>query len=154
MSLLFKLLLLLKCNWYKEKASLQAIEASFKDVIEVSTMHAIAIRSFFFALKQPFTRICHHNYTTNMQPVHTAGLPGGPPDGAAPPSRALLPPTGNRPTLARIRTEGYAGYSIKYSPFFPGVIAIASSANFGLVGNGRLHTFNLGTGPLGVPDKR
>merc|ERR1712093_210590 len=48
-------------------------------------------------------------------------------------------PPGPRQTLARLRTEGYAGYSLAYSPFFPATLAVASSANFGLVGNGRLH---------------
>ncbi|KNZ55465.1 hypothetical protein VP01_2670g6 [Puccinia sorghi] len=34
---------------------------------------------------------------------------------------------------------GFAGYSCAYSPFYPNRLAIASAANFGLVGNGRLH---------------
>ena len=32
---------------------------------------------------------------------------------------------------------------MKYSPFFDNRIAVASAANFGLVGNGRLHVLSL-----------
>jgi len=39
----------------------------------------------------------------------------------------------------RNKTDGFANYSIKYSPFFPDRLAVASAQNFGLVGNGRLH---------------
>lgn len=87
-------------------------------------------------------------------------LPGAPPPGSLPPpgagAAASRPP---RPLLNRIRTEGFAGYAVAYSPFFPATLAVASSANFGLVGNGRLHVCNLGAGPAripggGLPDKR
>ena len=87
-------------------------------------------------------------------------LPGAPPPGSLPPpgagAAAGRPP---RPLLNRIRTEGFAGYAVAYSPFFPATLAVASSANFGLVGNGRLHVCNLGAGPAripggGLPDKR
>jgi peroxin-7 len=40
-------------------------------------------------------------------------------------------------------TKGFNGYSVKYSPFFDSRIAAATSANFGLVGNGRLYILNL-----------
>ncbi len=46
-------------------------------------------------------------------------------------SLAMNPPT---PPLARVRTPGYAGYSIAWSPFFEQRLAVASSANYGLVG--------------------
>ena len=46
------------------------------------------------------------------------------------------------------RTQGFNGYAVKYSPFFDSRIAVASSANFGLVGNGRLHI--LGLTPSGI----
>lgn len=39
----------------------------------------------------------------------------------------------------KTRTEGFANYSVKYSPFYPDRLAVASAQNFGLVGNGRLH---------------
>ena len=41
------------------------------------------------------------------------------------------------------RTQGYNGYSVKYSPFFDSRIAVAAAANFGLVGNGRLYILGL-----------
>ncbi|KAF2083632.1 peroxisomal targeting signal 2 receptor [Saccharata proteae CBS 121410] len=45
--------------------------------------------------------------------------------------------------MLEYRTQGFNGYSVKYSPFFDSRLAVASSANFGLVGNGRLHILNL-----------
>ncbi|KAK8153201.1 peroxisomal targeting signal 2 receptor [Phyllosticta citrichinensis] len=50
--------------------------------------------------------------------------------------------------MLEFRTQGYNGYSVKYSPFFDSRIAVAASANFGLVGNGRLYI--LGLTPNGV----
>ncbi|KAG0124135.1 WD40-repeat-containing domain protein [Tuber indicum] len=41
------------------------------------------------------------------------------------------------------RTEGFNGYSVKYSPFYDNRLATAASANFGLVGNGRLYILSL-----------
>jgi peroxin-7 len=41
------------------------------------------------------------------------------------------------------RTEGFSGYSVKYSPFYDNRLACAASANFGLVGNGRLFVLSL-----------
>ncbi|KAL7276803.1 peroxisomal targeting signal 2 receptor [Rhizina undulata] len=41
------------------------------------------------------------------------------------------------------RTEGFNGYSVKYSPFYDSRLACAASANFGLVGNGRLYILAL-----------
>ncbi|KAN0104739.1 WD40 repeat-like protein [Hyaloscypha variabilis] len=40
-------------------------------------------------------------------------------------------------------TTGYSGYSVKYSPFVNDRLAVATSANFGLVGNGRLYILGL-----------
>ncbi|KAI9593741.1 WD40-repeat-containing domain protein [Syncephalis fuscata] len=48
------------------------------------------------------------------------------------------------------RTQGYNGYSVKFSPFFEDRLACASAANFGLVGNGRLWFLRTGVGPQGV----
>jgi len=45
--------------------------------------------------------------------------------------------------MLEFRTLGYNGYSVKYSPFFDSRLAAATSANFGLVGNGRLYILNL-----------
>ena len=41
------------------------------------------------------------------------------------------------------KTQGFNPYSVKYSPFFDNRIAVASAANFGLVGNGRLYVLEL-----------
>jgi peroxin-7 len=38
-----------------------------------------------------------------------------------------------------LHTPGFAHYAAAWSPFHPGRLALASAANFGLVGNGRLH---------------
>ena len=45
--------------------------------------------------------------------------------------------------MLEFRTQGFNGYSVKYSPFFDSRIAVASAANFGLVGNGRLYVLGL-----------
>ncbi|KAL9122290.1 MAG: hypothetical protein Q9187_001154 [Circinaria calcarea] len=50
--------------------------------------------------------------------------------------------------MLEFRTQGFNGYAVKYSPFFDSRIAVASSANFGLVGNGRLYI--LGLTPRGI----
>ena len=50
--------------------------------------------------------------------------------------------------MLEFRTQGFNGYSVKYSPFFDSRIAVAASANYGLVGNGRLYV--LGLTPDGV----
>ena len=52
--------------------------------------------------------------------------------------------------MLEARTEGFQGYAVKYSPFLNDQIALASSANFGLVGNGRLYVFELGTTGLEI----
>ncbi|KAE8216703.1 hypothetical protein CF327_g123 [Tilletia walkeri] len=57
--------------------------------------------------------------------------PGGPGGGAGGP-------------VSRLRTPGYAGYNVRWSPFFEHKLAIASAANYGLIGNGRLHVVQLG----------
>lgn len=58
----------------------------------------------------------------------------------APPSP---PPPTTRPSMLSYRTQGYQGYAVKYSPFFDSRLACAASANFGLVGNGRLYVLQL-----------
>lgn len=54
--------------------------------------------------------------------------------------------------MLEFRTQGFNGYAVKYSPFFDSRIAVASSANFGLVGNGRLYILGLNTKGI-VADK-
>lgn len=41
------------------------------------------------------------------------------------------------------RTTGYNGYACKYSPFYDNKIAVATAANYGLVGNGRLYILSI-----------
>ncbi|KAG0709415.1 WD40-repeat-containing domain protein [Suillus ampliporus] len=48
-----------------------------------------------------------------------------------------------RPPPAGLHTPGFAHYSVAWSPFHNSRIALASAANFGLVGNGRLHMVSL-----------
>jgi peroxin-7 len=45
--------------------------------------------------------------------------------------------------MLEFRTQGFQGYSVKYSPFFDNRIAVAAAANYGLVGNGRLFVLEL-----------
>lgn len=45
--------------------------------------------------------------------------------------------------MLHFRTEGFNGCAVKYSPFFDNRLAVAASANFGLVGNGRLYILEL-----------
>jgi hypothetical protein len=45
--------------------------------------------------------------------------------------------------MLEFRTQGFNGYAVKYSPFYDNRIAVASAANFGLVGNGRLYILEL-----------
>ncbi|CAO3616913.1 unnamed protein product [Cunninghamella blakesleeana] len=52
--------------------------------------------------------------------------------------------------FSRFRTEGFNGYSVKWSPFFENKLAVASSSNYGLVGNGRLYILGVGAGPEGT----
>ena len=42
-----------------------------------------------------------------------------------------------------LHTPGFAHYSLAWSPFHNTRLALASSANYGLVGNGRLHVVSL-----------
>lgn len=58
----------------------------------------------------------------------------------------------NRPG-ATLHTPGFAHYALAWSPFHPTRLASAAAANYGLVGNGRLHltSFNAGLGMVGGP---
>uniref|UniRef100_A0A060T083 Peroxin-7 n=1 Tax=Blastobotrys adeninivorans TaxID=409370 RepID=A0A060T083_BLAAD len=46
--------------------------------------------------------------------------------------------------MLSFKTAGFSGYGVQYSPFFDSKIAVASAANFGLVGNGRLYVLDIG----------
>ncbi|KXJ92239.1 WD domain-containing protein [Microdochium bolleyi] len=50
--------------------------------------------------------------------------------------------------MLEFRTPGFNPYAVKYSPYYDSRIAVASAANYGIVGNGRL--FCLALGPQGV----
>lgn len=52
------------------------------------------------------------------------------------------------PSVKQFRTEGFNGYSVQFNPFFEHRLAVASSSNYGLVGNGRL--WLLADSPQGV----
>ncbi|PCG99337.1 Peroxisomal targeting signal 2 receptor-like WD repeat-containing protein [Penicillium occitanis (nom. inval.)] len=45
--------------------------------------------------------------------------------------------------MLHYRTEGFNGSAVKYSPFYDNRLAVSASANFGLVGNGRLYILEL-----------
>jgi peroxin-7 len=55
-----------------------------------------------------------------------------------------------RPPLPTITTPGFAHYALAWSPFHTQRLAVASAANFGLVGNGRLHLTSTTPGPPGL----
>lgn len=46
--------------------------------------------------------------------------------------------------MLSFRTKGYNGYGVQYSPFFDNKLAVATAANYGLVGNGRLFILDIG----------
>jgi hypothetical protein len=50
--------------------------------------------------------------------------------------------------MMEYRTKGFNGYGVKYSSFFDNRIAAATSANYGLVGNGRLFILRLTPGGI------
>jgi peroxin-7 len=50
--------------------------------------------------------------------------------------------------MLEFRTQGFNPYAVKYSPYYDSRIAVAASANFGIVGNGRI--FVLGLTPQGI----
>ena len=45
--------------------------------------------------------------------------------------------------MLEFRTQGYNPYAVKYSPYYDNKIAVATSSNFGIVGNGRVFVLNL-----------
>lgn len=50
--------------------------------------------------------------------------------------------------VLRTKTPTFAHHGIAFSPFFEDRIAVASGANFGLVGNGRVHVLRISPGGL------
>ena len=47
------------------------------------------------------------------------------------------------PEPSSLHTPGFAHYSIAWSPFHANRLALASAANYGLIGNGRVHLVSL-----------
>ncbi|RKP31757.1 WD40 repeat-like protein [Metschnikowia bicuspidata] len=45
--------------------------------------------------------------------------------------------------MRSFRTHGYNGYGVRYSPFFDNKLAVATAANYGLVGNGKLFVLGI-----------
>lgn len=45
--------------------------------------------------------------------------------------------------MLQFRTSGFNGQACRYSPFYDNKLAVATSANFGLVGNGRLYVLTI-----------
>lgn len=45
--------------------------------------------------------------------------------------------------MLSFRTKGYNGYGVQYSPFYDNKLAVATAANYGLVGNGRLYIVSI-----------
>ena len=45
--------------------------------------------------------------------------------------------------MLEFRTQGFNPYAVKYSPYYDNKIAVATAANFGIVGNGRTFVLNL-----------
>lgn len=66
------------------------------------------------------------------------------------PSVSLTTMNVSRGPPAALQTPGFAHYALAWSPFHNTRIALASAANFGLVGNGRLHFVSLLSGPGGA----
>ena len=56
----------------------------------------------------------------------------------------------NQATPAVLHTPGFAQYNVAWSPFHTTRIAVASSANYGIVGNGRLHIASTFQSPSGM----
>lgn len=54
--------------------------------------------------------------------------------------------------MLEFRTPGFNPYAVRYSPYIDSRVAVATSANFGIVGNGKL--FVLGLGPQGIAVER
>lgn len=46
-------------------------------------------------------------------------------------------------SMLEFRTPGFNPYAVKYSPYYDSRLAVATSANYGIVGNGRLYCLGL-----------
>jgi len=54
--------------------------------------------------------------------------------------------------MATFQSPGFAHYSLAWSPFLNGTLAVAAGANYGLIGNGKLNILSvdpsLASGPI------
>ena len=55
-------------------------------------------------------------------------------------------------SMLEFRTRGFNPYAVQYSPYCDSRVAVASSANYGIVGNGRV--FALGLSSAGISVER
>eukprot|EP00127_Corallochytrium_limacisporum_P003837 Clim_evm51s153 gene=Clim_evmTU51s153 len=69
-----------------------------------------------------------------------AAVPTPKPGGPRPP-RIIIP--GQR----GFRTQAFHGYSVEWSPYFPGRLAVGSAQHYGIAGNGRLSILRDGMNP-------
>ena len=53
--------------------------------------------------------------------------------------------------MATFQSPGFAHYSLAWSPFLNNTIAVAASANYGLIGNGRLNILSVDPGLASGP---
>ena len=54
--------------------------------------------------------------------------------------------------MATFQSPGFAHYSLAWSPFLNNTIAVAASANYGLIGNGRLNILSVDPGLASGPN--
>lgn len=45
--------------------------------------------------------------------------------------------------MLEFRTPGFNPYAVKYSPYYDNRVAVATSANYGIVGNGKVFSLRL-----------
>jgi hypothetical protein len=78
--------------------------------------------------------------------VYSSSLPN-PVAALTPPATHATPPHRSHVTLparhAGFRTQ-FQGYSVRFSPFEETKLAVATSQNFGIVGNGRQYVLQVG----------
>ncbi|KAK3390914.1 peroxisome biogenesis factor 7 [Podospora didyma] len=53
-------------------------------------------------------------------------------------------------SMLEFRTPGFNPYAVKYSPYYDSRLAVAASANYGIVGNGRLYCLGLSAAGIQV----
>lgn len=49
-----------------------------------------------------------------------------------------------------LKTPSFANYDVAWSPFYNQRLALSSAANYGLVGNGRLHLVSVAGGQITI----